>query len=97
MSYILNKDCDEIFVEGDNQEFTEEDKVKLWTEHKILYMGGVLAVWIEDRKDRNPLVHLMSVDDGCIFWSAKKDVCFDSYWINDYIDTLSNLKSKISI
>lgn len=96
MGYEIEKAKDYISVLGYDQEFTEEDRKDLWKNHNILYQdGGVMAVWVEERKDNNPLIHLMSEDDGHIFWKEETDKCFDSYWLDNYIDTLNAVKDKL--
>jgi hypothetical protein len=96
--YSITRNKNEIHIFGYNQEFTKADVDSLWLDHKILYLrGSIMAVWIEERKNTSPLVHLMFEDDGHIFWSKEKDVCFDVGWVNYYIDTFSTLKNLLSI
>ena len=94
--YTINKGKDYIGIFGYEQCFDEDERKDLWDKHKILYLkSGIMAVWLEDRKDMNPLVHLMGEDDGHIFWHKEKDICFDSHWLDNYIDTLTNLKDLL--
>ena len=94
--YSIQKDNESIHIFGHNQEFTKDDIKNLWEEHKILYLqGGIMAVWIEERKNNNPLVHLMSKDDGHIFWNKETDICFNSYWLDNFINTLTEIKNRI--
>lgn len=95
MGYQIYKDSNRIRVFGQDQIFTKEDLKDLWENHKVLYLdGGIMAIWVEERNDCNPLVHLMSEDDGQIFWDKEKDICFDSYWIDNYIKTLKTVREK---
>ena len=95
--YIINKNENEIHIFGDDQCFNDKDIKDLWDKHKILYLkGGIMAVWIEERKNNNPLVHLMNEDDGHIFWKKRADICFDGYWLDNYINTLTELKRRMS-
>lgn len=95
--YSLYRAKDRIDIFGYEQCFNDEDIKELWEKHKILYLrGGILALWIEERENMNPLVHLMGEDDGHIFWDKKKDACFDSYWLDNYINTLSVMKLKLT-
>lgn len=68
----------------------------LWISHNILYLDGIIAVWVENRENMNPLIHLMHEDDGCLYCRKEKDTCFDSYWIDNYIKTLDALKNKLN-
>lgn len=93
--YTICKNDKEIHVFGDDQSFSKEDIENLWKTHHILYLsGGVMAIWVEERLGMNPLVHLMQEDDGHIFWEKEKDICFDIFWTNNYIETLSELNSR---
>jgi hypothetical protein len=94
--YKIYKRENEIDIFGYDQCFDEDDIKSLWQEHNILYIkSGIVAVWVEKRKGINPLVHLMGEDDGHLFWSKKKDVCFDSHWLDNYIETLIEVKNRI--
>ena len=85
--YSIQKDENSIHVFAFDQCFSEQDKKDLWTEHNILYLGGAMALWVEERVNYNhPLIHLMGEDDGQLFWSKYRDggyadVCFDVSWI----------------
>lgn len=85
----------EIHVFGYDQHFDEEDKKDLWDNHKILYIGGVLAVWVEEREGMSPLFHLMGEDDGHIFWNRDTDKRSDVHWLDNYIETLTELKLRL--
>lgn len=94
---VITKTKEKIRILGDDQTFTQDDLKELWEEHKILYLdGGIMAVWVEEREGESPLVHLMQEDDGQLFWKKETDVCFDSYWLDNYLETLSVVKEKIS-
>ena len=101
--FSIQKDEDSIHVFALNDQcFSIQDKKDLWTEYNILYLGGVMALWVEERTNNNPLVHLMGEDDGHIFWHRKRDdgyvdFCFDSSWVDNYIETLTELKKRLSI
>ena len=93
--YRINKTKNEIDIYGYEQYFDEEDIKSLWNEHKIMYLkGGVMALWVEERRDINPLIHIMEEDDGHIFWRKEKDIRFDFYWLDNYIETLSKVKNS---
>jgi hypothetical protein len=95
--YEIYKDDNRIDIFGYNQSFSMMDIKSLWEEHEILYLrNGVMAIWVEEREDRHPLIHLMQEDDGHIWWDKDKDVCFDSDWIDNYIKALSKVKDLIS-
>lgn len=94
---VITKTKEKIQILGDDQTFTQDDLKELWEEHKILYLdGGIMAVWVEEREEYSPLIHLMGEDDGHIFWKKETDVCFDSYWLDNYLETLKVVKEKIS-
>ena len=95
--YEMQKSNDEIFVFGYEQSFSDEERANLWDKHKILYIGNIMAVWVEERDDYAPLIHLMREDDGCLIWSKNKDVCFDAGWLDDYINTLTAVKAKLRV
>ena len=95
-TYTITKTKDRIDIFGYNQIFDENDKKDLWNKHKILYIGGIVAVWVEEREDINQLVHLMQEDDGHIFWSKEKDIRFDCHWLDNYIETMIKLKSMLN-
>lgn len=96
--YEIYKHDTNIDIYGYDQNFTEEDIKSLWDDHKILYMrGGIMAIWIEERKNNNPLLHLMGEDDGHIFWRKEQDISFDSGWLNNYIETLTETKNRIAM
>jgi len=95
--YTIYRDKDRIDVFGYDQSFDEEDIKSLWDDHKILYQrGGVMAVWIQERKGSAPLVHLMQEDDGHTFWSVERNVCFDAGWLDNYIEILTDLKNTMT-
>lgn len=86
-----------IDVFGYDQAFDEEDKKDLWENHRILYLGGVLAVWVEEREKYSPLFHLMAEDDGHIFWHRDTDKHSDVHWLDNYIETLVELKKRLKV
>jgi len=74
-----------------------EDIKSLWKDHKVLYLkNGIMAIWVEERENMNPLIHLMHEDDGHIFWHKKTDICLDAYWLDNYIATLIEVKNRIN-
>lgn len=94
--YKITKDSNEIHVFGYDQSFSQDDIKSLWEDHNILYLkGGIMAVWVEKRRNTSPLVHLMGEDDGHIFWSKDTDVCFDAGWLDNYIKTLTKVKDLL--
>jgi hypothetical protein len=96
--YEVGKDRLEfIDVYGYNGQFNKEDIKSLWEDHNILYLcGGVMAVWVEKRNNMNPLIHLISEDDGQIFWLRENDKAFDSAWLDNYIQTLTEVKNRLN-
>lgn len=96
VTYDIFKSKYNISVRGKCGEITKEDIDNLWEKHKILYIGGnIMAVWIEPRIGMNPIVHLMGEDDGHIFWDKDSDVSFDCSFLDDYIQTLTKLKTLL--
>ena len=95
--YNIIKNKNEIHVFGFDQHFDDEDIKSLWDEHSIFYQcGGVVALWVENRTNMNPLIHLMGEDDGHLFWSKEKDKSFDSHWLDNYIQVFTEMKSKLN-
>ena len=92
MGYKIARDeaKEKVWVYGDNQTFTDEDKAKLWKDEKIFYNGGIFAIMVQERKMNDPLCILGHEDDGCIYFD-KKDSHFAAYWLNDLINTASGV------
>ena len=84
----------EISINATQQKWTAKDCKDL-LQSDIVYEPGIVAAWIEKRKDNEPLIHLMSEDDGHLFWSKYKDVHFSSCWLDNYMSVLSKTKSYI--
>ena len=84
----------EISINAAQQKWTAKDCKDL-LQCDIVYEPGIVAVWIEKRKDNEPLIHLMNEDDGHLFWSKDKDVHFSSCWLDNYVSVLSKTKSYI--
>ena len=95
--YYIEKDNNCIRIHSlREQGFNEQDKKDLWTRDNVLYLDGVIAVWVEERKEYNPLIHTMIEDDGTLIWRREtNNFCFDSFWIDNYIETLSELKKRL--
>ena len=87
-------DDKEISINAVQQKWTAKDCKDL-LRSDIVYEPGIVAAWIEKRKDNEPLIHLMSEDDGHLFWSKNKDVCFSSCWLDNYMSVLTKTKSYI--
>lgn len=95
--YEIYKDEENIDIFGNNECFTKEDIKSLWEDHNILYLeDGIIAIWIEERENASPLIHIMDEDDGHIFWHKKTDRRFDSLWLDNYIQTLTEVKNLIN-
>lgn len=85
---------EEISISATQQIWTAKDYENL-LHYDIVYEKGVVAVWIEKRKNKEPLIHLMAEDDGHLFWSKNKDVCFSFGWLDNYMSVLTKTKLQV--
>ena len=98
--YKIASHVDEIVVMSEDGHFSGEAKADLWEKHKILYIGGIIAVLVEENLEPcfrrpSPILHLMWEDDGVLLWRRKQDVCFHATWLGNVIETLTTLKEKL--
>jgi hypothetical protein len=88
-------DENEISIYAENQCWSADDCKNL-LKYDIVYERGCAAVWVEKRKNLEPLIHIMGEDDGHLFWRKKNDESFSFCWFDDYLSVLSKAKDYVS-
>jgi hypothetical protein len=74
--------------------YTAEGKERLWREEKIIYIDGIYAFKILDRKNENPLIELWLEDDKTLH---KTDQQFDSEWLKELKELIIYTEKQINI
>lgn len=81
--------------DGEGSICTEEGKRRLWEDHNIVYVGGVYAAKIIQRKNSEPLIELIAEDDCALFTDNHSLRC-SAFWIPSLKELLDAVNEKIA-
>ena len=93
--HVLRFDKDCIQVSADDQTWTKDDFKSLRKDFDIIFDGGIVAFWIERRKNTSPLIHIMIEDDGLLSWDSDHDRCFDAGWLDNWKEIIEKTQTHI--
>ena len=93
--HVLRFDKDCIQVSADDQTWTKDDFKSLRKDFDIIFDGGIVAFWIERRKNTSPLIHIMIEDDGLLSWDSDHDKRFDASWLCDWKKVIEKAEAHI--
>ena len=76
---------------------TKQGKERLWEEENIIFVGGVHAFKVIQRKGYDPLIELWHEDDEQLFTPTNNTVQFDVVWLKDLRNLIDVTIEKLEI
>lgn len=92
---VLHFDKDYISISADDDTWTQSDFDSLKKDYDVIFTRGIVAFWIEKRKNTSPLIHIMTEDDGHLSWDSDHDRCFDAGWLDNWKEIIEKTQTHI--